>query len=184
MTFRPNSMTASCSPRHRPRKGIFLSLTARITLILPSVPRWPKPPGTTTPSHLVKEGGIFQFRGLYQPQVNLATQVGRAMIEGLDNGGIRVLQSRVLAAHGHGDLSWWDFAGYQSTFLHRAISGRAVDVELFVENGRKTFLLEDKRNFIDVFYVQAGDHRFRLDIAKVRDLCPHFPGKETGSTCR
>jgi hypothetical protein len=58
---------------------------------------------------------------------------------------------------------------------------RAVDVELLVQNGRKTLLLEDKRDFIDIFHVQAGDHRFRVNIAEVRNLCLHFLGQELGA---
>ncbi len=37
-------------PRQMPKNGIWFSLAYRMALILPSMPRSPKPPGTSTPS--------------------------------------------------------------------------------------------------------------------------------------
>ncbi len=48
-TFRANSTTASCIPRQMPRKGILFSRAYRMASILPSMPRFPKPPGTKMP---------------------------------------------------------------------------------------------------------------------------------------
>ena len=49
-TSRANSATAHCMPRHTPRNGTLRSRQNLIASILPSMPRWPKPPGTMTPS--------------------------------------------------------------------------------------------------------------------------------------
>ena len=48
--LRATSMTAHCSPRHRPRVGTWCSRAQRRAPSLPSMPRTPKPPGTTTAS--------------------------------------------------------------------------------------------------------------------------------------
>ena len=48
-TFRANSTTASCIPRQIPRKGAPFSRAKRMASILPSMPRFPKPPGTKMP---------------------------------------------------------------------------------------------------------------------------------------
>ena len=49
-TWRANSATAICMPRHTPRNGIFCSRAIRAAAILPSIPRSPKPPGIRMPS--------------------------------------------------------------------------------------------------------------------------------------
>ena len=48
-TLRANSTTASWKPRHMPRKGMCFSRAHLIASIMPSVPRIPKPPGTSIP---------------------------------------------------------------------------------------------------------------------------------------
>src|SRR6184192_2675831 len=56
-TWRANSMTAICIPKQMPRKGIFCSRAQRTAVILPSVPRGPKPIGTriASASHALRE---------------------------------------------------------------------------------------------------------------------------------
>ena len=49
-TSRANSMTAHWSPRHRPRYGMRCSRAKWAARTLPSMPRWPKPPGTRIPA--------------------------------------------------------------------------------------------------------------------------------------
>ena len=49
-TLRATSITAICIPRQMPRKGTLFSRAKRIASILPSLPRCPKPPGTSTPA--------------------------------------------------------------------------------------------------------------------------------------
>ena len=49
-TCRANSETATCMPRQIPRYGMPCSRATRQARILPSQPREPKPPGTSTPS--------------------------------------------------------------------------------------------------------------------------------------
>ena len=49
-TFLANSMTATCIPRHIPKKGILLVLAHLTASIFPSTPLYPKPPGTRMPS--------------------------------------------------------------------------------------------------------------------------------------
>ena len=46
--FRAASITAICMPKQIPRYGILFSRAYLAALILPSVPRSPKPPGTNT----------------------------------------------------------------------------------------------------------------------------------------
>ena len=48
-TLRAYSITASCMPRQTPRKGVLVSRAHLMALIIPSVPRKPKPPGTRIP---------------------------------------------------------------------------------------------------------------------------------------
>mmetsp|Transcript_1626 Transcript_1626/g.4201 ORF Transcript_1626/g.4201 Transcript_1626/m.4201 type:complete len:344 (+) Transcript_1626:407-1438(+) len=48
-TLRQNSTTAICIPRQMPRKGFFAVRAWLMAQILPSTPRLPKPPGTSTP---------------------------------------------------------------------------------------------------------------------------------------
>mmetsp|Transcript_13975 Transcript_13975/g.30876 ORF Transcript_13975/g.30876 Transcript_13975/m.30876 type:complete len:204 (-) Transcript_13975:1278-1889(-) len=43
------SITAACIPKQIPKKGIFFSLAKRIASTFPSIPRIPKPPGTSMP---------------------------------------------------------------------------------------------------------------------------------------
>ena len=49
-TWRAKSATAICMPRQMPRNGIFCSRAIRAAVILPSIPRTPKPPGIRMPS--------------------------------------------------------------------------------------------------------------------------------------
>ncbi|KAI9588781.1 hypothetical protein GQX74_004626 [Glossina fuscipes] len=49
-TLRANSITAACSPMQMPSKGLLFSRHHLQAIILPSMPREPNPPGTTTPS--------------------------------------------------------------------------------------------------------------------------------------
>ena len=49
-TWRANSATAICMPRHTPRNGMPCSRAIRAAAILPSIPRSPKPPGIRIPS--------------------------------------------------------------------------------------------------------------------------------------
>ncbi len=49
-TWRANSTTATCMPRQIPRYGTPRSRANRAAVILPSMPRPPKPPGTRMPS--------------------------------------------------------------------------------------------------------------------------------------
>ena len=49
-TWRANSITAICIPKQMPKKGTRSSRAQRTAAILPSVPRGPKPIGTSTPS--------------------------------------------------------------------------------------------------------------------------------------
>lgn len=51
-TFRAYSITAICRPKQIPKKGILFSRAYFATLILPSVPRDPKPPGTKIPLYI------------------------------------------------------------------------------------------------------------------------------------
>mmetsp|Transcript_14305 Transcript_14305/g.45132 ORF Transcript_14305/g.45132 Transcript_14305/m.45132 type:complete len:228 (-) Transcript_14305:727-1410(-) len=44
------SMAMSCMPRQIPRKGVLVRRQCEMAAIMPSMPRLPKPPGTTTPS--------------------------------------------------------------------------------------------------------------------------------------
>ena len=48
-TWRANSMTAICMPRQMPRYGTSCSRAYCAARIMPSMPRSPKPPGTSTP---------------------------------------------------------------------------------------------------------------------------------------
>ena len=54
-TFLANSITAHCNPKQIPRKGILFSLMYCIADIFPSIPLYPKPPGTITPSMSASE---------------------------------------------------------------------------------------------------------------------------------
>jgi len=47
-----------------------------------------------------------------------------------------------------------------------------------VNNLRETFLLENNRHFVNIIYVQTGDYRIRIDIAKVGDLGLNFFGQK------
>ena len=49
-TLRAYSMTAIWKPRQMPRKGSLVVRACSTQRILPSTPRWPKPPGTMMPS--------------------------------------------------------------------------------------------------------------------------------------
>ena len=48
-TFLANSITAICMPRQMPRYGVLFIRAHRAAAIMPSVPRWPNPPGTRMP---------------------------------------------------------------------------------------------------------------------------------------
>lgn len=48
-TFRTNSMVATCRPRQMPRNGFCVLRHHRQAWIMPSMPRFPNPPGTMTP---------------------------------------------------------------------------------------------------------------------------------------
>jgi len=47
--FLANSMQANCNPKQIPKNGILFILAYLIASILPSIPRWPNPPGTKIP---------------------------------------------------------------------------------------------------------------------------------------
>ena len=49
--LRANSMQAVCMPRQIPKYGTFFSRAYRIAISMPSIPRFPKPPGTRMPSY-------------------------------------------------------------------------------------------------------------------------------------
>ena len=46
---RAASITAICMPKQMPKYGTLRSRAKRAARILPSAPRWPKPPGTRMP---------------------------------------------------------------------------------------------------------------------------------------
>lgn len=54
LTLRMNSRTAICMPRQMPRYGTWWLLAYSAARIMPSTPRLPKPPGTSTPSAFCK----------------------------------------------------------------------------------------------------------------------------------
>ena len=55
--LRANSMTAHCRPRQIPRNGSPCSLAQPIAATMPSMPRSPKPPGTSRPSYAARNAG-------------------------------------------------------------------------------------------------------------------------------
>ncbi len=57
-TWRANSETATCMPRQMPRYGMRRSRATWHARILPSQPREPKPPGTSTPSTLSSSSAV------------------------------------------------------------------------------------------------------------------------------
>ena len=65
-TCRANSITAHCKPRQIPRYGLSLVRAHSIAAIIPSVPREPKPPGTSTPLRRRKTLRLWMiFIGFY-----------------------------------------------------------------------------------------------------------------------
>ena len=51
-TFLANSITATCIPKQIPKNGIFFVLANLATLIIPSIPLPPNPPGIKIPCGL------------------------------------------------------------------------------------------------------------------------------------
>ena len=73
ITFLANSMTAVCIPRQMPRYGTLFSLANCAARIFPSMPRFPKPPGTSMPSAFLSVSFTLSF-------VNVSLSVQRILI--------------------------------------------------------------------------------------------------------
>ena len=108
-TWRANSATATCSPRQRPKKGTPFSRAYFTDMILPSMPRTPKPPGTRMPSASSSRAVISSCRqglGVDPDDLEVAAVVDGRVAERLDDAEVGVAQLHVLAherdAHGAG----------------------------------------------------------------------------------
>ena len=100
MTSRANSMTAHWRPRHRPRYGSPVSRAQWAARTLPSIPRWPNPPGTRTPAAPASRSSDVVGRELLAVDpADLrvhAVRPGR-VAQGLGHGQVGVRQLDVLA---------------------------------------------------------------------------------------
>ena len=99
-TWRANSETATCIPRQMPRYGICASRATRQARILPSQPREPKPPGTSTPSTCSSSrcaSSSDMPSASTQLDLDVAAVVDAGVLERLVHREVRVVELHVLA---------------------------------------------------------------------------------------
>ena len=88
------------------------------------------------------------------------------MIEGFNDGGVRIFEFGIFSAHGNGNFLIWIPDVVHQLFPFSEIR-RAVYVEFLVNVFGQTFTFENDGDFIDVVHVQTGNDRLRLDIAEI-----------------
>src|SRR3954447_26666531 len=110
--WRAKSATAICMPRQMPRKGIFCSRAIRAAVILPSMPRTPKPPGIRMPSAPCRRADltVVERLGVHPVDLDPAALLEARVAQGLDDRQVGVLELDV-PAH-QGDPDRWAAGGF------------------------------------------------------------------------
>ena len=107
--LRAASITAICMPKQMPKYGTWRSRANCAARILPSAPRWPKPPGTRMPLTCSRNGAgssLLEHLGLDPVEVDLHLVGDAAVRQRLDQRLVGVLHAGVLADDGDGDLAF------------------------------------------------------------------------------
>ena len=89
-----------------PRNGILFSLAKRAVMILPSMPRFPKPPGMRMPStfsQLVGDAVLLDHLGVHEKQLDLGPELRSGVMERLQMADVGIGQVGVLADAGDAD---------------------------------------------------------------------------------
>ena len=107
--LRAASITAICMPKQMPKYGTWRSRANCAARILPSAPRWPKPPGTRMPLTCSRNGAGSSFSNtsrLDPVEIDLDLVGDAAVRERLDQRFVGVLHAGVLADDGDGDVAF------------------------------------------------------------------------------
>ena len=107
--LRAASITAICMPKQMPKYGTWRSRANCAARILPSAPRWPKPPGTRMPLTCSRNGAGSSFSNtsrLDPVEIDLDLVGDAAVRQRLDQRFVGVLHAGVFADDGDGDVAF------------------------------------------------------------------------------
>ena len=171
-TSRANSITASCMPRQMPRYGVFDSRAYWIALILPSVPRRPKPPGTSTASRCFRPStpsasicSESMYSMLTFVDVWMAAWRSASISDLYDSVSSTYLPTMPIVT------SLFGFSSFSTSFDHMAQVGRLRrELELFADDVVEALVVQHLRNLVDAVHVPHRDDRVFRHVREERNL--------------
>ena len=176
--LRAASITAICMPKQMPKYGTSRSRANCAARILPSAPRWPKPPGTRMPLTCSRNGAgilVLEHLALDPVEIDLHLVGDAAMRQRLDQRFVGVLHAGVFADDGDGHLAFGiadalvdDVPALQRRRNFRRDAERGQ--HLVVEAGGVIGL----RHGVDVVDVARLDHGAFAHVAEQAELAPLF----------
>ena len=174
-TLRANSMIATCRPRQMPKNGSSFSRAQRIASIIPSMPRTPKPPGTSSPSYCREQlaGRLLVGELVAREPVDLdAGVVGDAAVDQrLLHRLVGVVQVGVLADHRDAHLVRRVGGSARPSRCHgREVGLLGLQPEPLADHAVEALLAEAERDLVDRLHVGALDHALEVHVAEERDL--------------
>ena len=110
-TLRANSIEAHCMPRQMPKNGTFFSRAKVTARILPSIPRTAEA-ARDEDSVLFSQGlldlALFQVLGLDPVDLDLESMGESAVVQGLVQAHVGIVEAGILPDQGDVDLVAWD----------------------------------------------------------------------------
>ena len=156
------------------------SRAMRQARILPSQPREPKPPGTSTPSTWSSDAPRLLERhalGVDPAHVTLHAVVHARVLERLVHRQVRVLELDVLADERDLDRPLLLADALDQLGPLAELGRRARRGQLLATSSSRPSCLKGLRHEVDVADVGAGDHRVGLDVGEERDLVADVVGE-------
>src|SRR5216110_554819 len=172
-TSRANSMIAVWRPRQIPKNGSLCSRDQRIASSMPSMPRTPNPPGTSSPSYPASSSAVVSWSVKRSDAIHwICTPVSFAIPPWTSASCtlLAVGELGVLAHHGDPHL-----LRRMEDLVHHPGPGAQVglfrlEVQPPADLSIESLLVELERDLVDRFHVGTLDHAAEVDVTELRDL--------------
>ena len=170
-------MTAHCSPRHSPRYGTLWSRAKWAARTLPSIPRWPKPPGTRIPAAPSSRSWRFSFVSASEstqrtfastPWAHAAWRSASVTLR-YASGSSMYLPTSAISTVALGRL---DPGDERPPPVEVRLGLRVAQAQLADDEPAQAGLLEHQRDLVDRRERLGRDHRVGRDVGEERDLLP------------
>ena len=174
--------TATCMPRQMPRYGIPRSRATRQARILPSHPREPKPPGTSTPSTSLE-------RRRPPPRSDMSSASTQRTLTRQPWCTPACFSASCTERYASCSFTYLPTSAISTLAVERAdplgqleplaeVGGAGASSPSFSQTSRSSpSRLQRRRDEVDVGHVRARDHRAAVDVGEERDLVADVGGE-------